>query len=885
MFNLKKHILKPPKPFLILTVLILGSLFMTFAFMNCRFNPEVSNDINNQQSSVLEPANYQNIVNELASQYENDLNEACTSFYFLDQVVEALRAEDVNFGYSCQQGDCESISKDSVTFYKGSQTDAEKDLSSVFVIKVIDHVCEEEDTDPSATWNIQSEDVISKWKFPRMNGSQETNSINTDSNCSPENKEALLQELSTTYSQDFSASCEETQNWSFIDRALDRLYSNDNRWGYFCIDGDCNNLSTNTIAYNCGADDSVLSISIVNIIDCDQDSPQLTWVDDTQNLIDTDSDAEVGWRYPRTIYKDISQIIANLRESQDEENSQDLASVKTSSTTTTILTIKMPTTTTTMLTIKMPVNGECGNSVNTCSHGTLRDQADTSTHDRWQCEGTNGGTTASCSKEKYIVTPIPPTTISSKTRINGVCNNSITYGCVAGTSNLKAIADTNTHYRWHCVGVNGGTTATNCQKAKPVPVNGVCNNNQRNSCSAGTANDGAIADTSTYYRWYCEGQYGGITATNCQKAKPTTPTIVLQLPGECGKSVNTCSHGTLRNQADTSTHYRWQCEGTNGGTTASCSKEKYIITPIPPTTISSKTRINGVCNNSITYGCVAGTSNLKAIADTSTYYRWYCEGQYGGTTATNCQKAKPTTPTIVLQLPGECGKSVNTCSHGTLRNQADTSTHYRWQCEGTNGGTTASCSKEKYIITIPLIECGVCGSSPNTCSSGTQHNHPADTTSEYKWTCLNNPNKSDSSCGGRKVECSAPKLVVIELIECGVCGSSPNTCSSGTQHNHPADTTSEYKWTCLNNPNKSDSSCGGRKVECSAPKLVVIELIECGVCGSSPNTCSSGTQHNHPADTTSEYKWTCLNNPNKSDSSCGGRKVECSAPKPTLINN
>ena len=93
------------------SVLVLISLFMTIGFMNCKMDsvgPESvdsnsNNQPNNQQSSVLEPTNYQNIVNELANQHLNDLNEACTSFYFLDQVVEALRVQDVNFGYNCEQ--------------------------------------------------------------------------------------------------------------------------------------------------------------------------------------------------------------------------------------------------------------------------------------------------------------------------------------------------------------------------------------------------------------------------------------------------------------------------------------------------------------------------------------------------------------------------------------------------------------------------------------------------------------------------------------------------------------------------------------------------------------------------------------------------------------
>ncbi len=56
-------------------------------------------------------------------------------------------------------------------------------------------------------------------------------------------------------------------------------------------------------------------------------------------------------------------------------------------------------------------------------------------------------------------------------------------------------------------------------QTKIKPVNGVCNNSQRNSCSAGTANDSAITDTEIRYRWHCEGLLGGSTATNCRKLK------------------------------------------------------------------------------------------------------------------------------------------------------------------------------------------------------------------------------------------------------------------------------------------------------------------------------------------------------------------------------
>ena len=47
-----------------------------------------------------------------------------------------------------------------------------------------------------------------------------------------------------------------------------------------------------------------------------------------------------------------------------------------------------------------PTNGSCGATTNSCSAGSLSDTADTSTQYRWSCTGSNGGTTASCSKPK-----------------------------------------------------------------------------------------------------------------------------------------------------------------------------------------------------------------------------------------------------------------------------------------------------------------------------------------------------------------------------------------------------------------------------------------------------------------------------------------------------
>ena len=474
------------------------------------------------------------------------------------------------------------------------------------------------------------------------------------------------------------------------------------------------------------------------------------------------------------------------------------------------------------------VNGVCNNSQrNGCTSGTANDLAvaDTNTHYQWHCEGKNGGSTATnCQRAKA-------------TPVNGVCNNTIKDGCTSGTANDSAIADTNTHYRWHCEGKNGGTTATNCQKAKPV--NGVCNNSQRNACTSGTANDLAVADTNTHYRWSCIGRNGGTTASNCQKAKPVN--------GVCNNSQrNACSAGTANDSAitDTNTHYRWHCEGLHGGNTATnCQKAK----PTP---------VNGVCNNTIKNGCTSGTANDSAIADTSTHYLWHCEGKNGGSTATNCQRAKAT------PVDGVCNNSQrNACSAGTANDSAitDTNTHYRWHCEGKNGGSTATnCQKTK-----PTPVNGVCNNSQrNGCTSGTANDLAiADTNTHYQWHC------EGKNGGSTATNCQKAKSVN------GICNNLiKNGCASGTANDSAiADTSTHYLW-----------HCEGKNGGSTATNCQIIKAIT-GICDNrSRNSCKSGTPYDSfIADTNTHYQWYCVG------SNGGTTATNCQKVKPVngVCNN
>ncbi len=449
--------------------------------------------------------------------------------------------------------------------------------------------------------------------------------------------------------------------------------------------------------------------------------------------------------------------------------------------------------------IRKPINGVCDNSQrNACSTGDSDDAAivDTPTHYRWHCKGLYEGTTATdCQRE------LPPQPV------NGVCNNSKRNGCSTGDSNDAVIADTNTYYTWHCVGQHGGSTATGCQIRKPI--NGVCNNNQKYSCSTGTSNASAIADTSTLYKWHCVGKHGGNTARNCQKAIPVN--------GACDNSKrNGCSTGDSNDAAivDTNTYYRWHCVGQHGGSTATgCQIRKPI---------------NGVCNNNQKYSCSTGTSNASAIADTNTFYKWHCEGLHGGTAATNCQIRKP--------INGACNNSQrNACSAGDSDDAAvaDTATLYKWHCVGEHGGTTArNCQKA-----IPIN--GVCDNNQrNSCSAGTANDAAiADTNTLYKWHCV-------GLNGGTTVR-NCQKAIPIN----GVCDNSKqNGCTTGTPSDAAADDTStHYKWYCLG------SNGGTIATDCEKAKPVN------GICDNTRrNGCSAGTANASAiADTNTLYKWHC----------------------------
>ena len=513
-----------------------------------------------------------------------------------------------------------------------------------------------------------------------------------------------------------------------------------------------------------------------------------------------------------------------------------------------------------------PVDGVCHDSVrNGCSAGNPNDDAlaDTSNAYKWRCDGLHGGRNSricfirvedvvdgvcdesrrnGCSAGTPNAAAYPDEPVAYQWRCDGlgggqnsgrcalwfsvvgVCDESVRNGCSAGNPNDDAFPDSSTEYAWRCDGLNAGANSGRC--SRHVPVNGACDDSARNGCSAGTANDDAVADTSNAYLWRCDGLYGGSNSDKCHMFKPVN--------GVCNDSVrNGCAAGVPNDDAFPdagSGGFVWRCDGEHGGRNSS----KCFIRSV-----------NGVCDDSVRNGCSAGTPNDDAIADTANAYLWRCDGLHGGADSEKCHKFIP--------VDGVCDENArNGCAAGAANDGAvpDSSNAHLWRCDGLHGGANS----EKCFKFIPVD--GACDESVrNGCSAGTANDDAiADTSSAYLWRC-------DGLHGGANSE-RCRKSIPVD----GVCDESVrNGCSAGTANDAAiADTSSAYLWRC-------DGLHGGANSE-RCRKFIPVN----GACDESVrNGCSAGTANDAAvADTASHYQWRC-------DGSNGGSNSGvCSAEKP-----
>ena len=338
------------------------------------------------------------------------------------------------------------------------------------------------------------------------------------------------------------------------------------------------------------------------------------------------------------------------------------------------------------------VHGQCNNNIkHACtSSAAATNKTVSGGYDRWHCPGSGtptGNTATNCQKRALQVT----------------CGNCGSYqgnsnaSCTAGTFVLHP-GHTNSHYKWTCrnnpfpySSSCAGKQEDSCTQAKPTTVHGQCNNNVKHACiSSATATNKTVSGG--YDRWHCPGSGTptGNTATNCQKR-------ALQVTcGNCGSyqgnSNASCTAGTfVLHPGHTDSHYKWTCRNNPFPYPSSCAgKQEDSCTQAKPTTV------HGQCNNNIKHACTSpATATNKTVS--GGYDRWHCPGSGTptGNTATNCQKRAP-----IPSVNGKCDMSDlsrnNICITGTPVDVTDTADQVKWNCVGSNGGSTDNCVRPNF---------------------------------------------------------------------------------------------------------------------------------------------------------------------------------------------
>ena len=413
----------------------------------------------------------------------------------------------------------------------------------------------------------------------------------------------------------------------------------------------------------------------------------------------------------------------------------------------------------------------CSASVEAGRHGDTRSANDTTWRDTgsatFMCEGrwreTSGSCFDGCGTET-IDNCVLSDTIHG--RSSGSCapgfRNSCSYTCNDGT--------------W------GNPSSNTCC----ATVNGSCDNSERNGCDPGTANDGAVPDTDTHFKWRCDGSCGGSDSGHCS-IKACGP--VTCSDGDCShpshNDTGSCNAGGYADSADTASAWKWTCGG------KACSAPKPDRPGCDAGTVSWTSADGDSCSASIlegdhgdsesvtdttwrdtgsaTFSCNDGTwtktsgdchdgcdgdtkDNCDRIDTIHHASSGSCKTGFGNSCSYTCNDGtwgNPSSNTCCATANGSCDNSErNGCSPGTANDGAvpDTATHFKWRCDGSCGGSDSGhCSiKACGPVTCSDGDCSHPSHDDNgSCNAG-EYTDLADTASHWKWTC-----------GGKA--CDAPK--------------------------------------------------------------------------------------------------------------------------------
>jgi hypothetical protein len=380
-----------------------------------------------------------------------------------------------------------------------------------------------------------------------------------------------------------------------------------------------------------------------------------------------------------------------------------------------------------------PVDGVCGSSnggtftiaptTGLCSTGTASAVTGAGPF-AWTCDGSNGGTAASCSAQLQVVTPpadvTPPTASSIVTNGTSGSTATITVTFSENVSITKSLG----------MVVKIGTFNTS------VSGTGSVFTIRLMSCCQSLLKPGVVY-TLTIPAGSFRDSAGNLNAVIT--APVSFGTAPVPVNGTCGSSngsfflvapsANLCTAGTASAVSGTGP-FAWTCGGSNGGTTASCSAQLQappadVTAPIfssivangrvvsitfsePVTAVTPAATLGG---RVLAYSSVSGntaTFQIKTCCTTltagATYALTIPAGAFKDAAGNpNAAVSVSVIPTPLPAVNGACGSSngafflvaptSNLCSTGTP-SAVSGAGPFAWTCGGSNGGTTASCSAQ-----------------------------------------------------------------------------------------------------------------------------------------------------------------------------------------------
>jgi hypothetical protein len=463
-------------------------------------------------------------------------------------------------------------------------------------------------------------------------------------------------------------------------------------------------------------------------------------------------------------------------------------------------------------TLNQPINAKCGTVVNTCNPGTFVNKTDTSTQYLWSCNGSNGGTNAQCPLDKAQCSITFNKNAASATGTTGP--QSFYSG---QTKNLLSNGFNRPGYAFMGWNTNSAGTGTDYGKQAPYTMSDPCVNKtlfaqweSQDLCSNIAGNQTTVPAGTT------RQANGTCTCNNGASNPPACTPVVVDMCTNIAGNQATVPVGTTRQANGT-------CTCNNG------AGDPPLCTPLanrPPLAPTIDGATTGTPNTEYTFTIRTTDPDGDVVGygvdwdKNNTVDEWYpltgsrrvpsgissIARRTWSTTGAKTFQARAidkslnnpnallsgwTQYTIVITeeptevVNGQCDTTtVDSCDTGDWVDRTDTSSEYRWTCNGRNGGTNAQCSFSDMCTNI----------------SGLQEEPPSNTYQSGTQCLCNNGANNPPTC----TVCPPGESFVN-----GVC-SPPDMCSNiaGPQATAPSGTTRQANGTCTcNNGATNPPSC------------------------------------------------------------------------------